>query len=59
MFRANKIDVDGYIMWESNEGERLKQPDKKPKDFYGWHKVNVEGKIMWESPEGERVRNIS
>ena len=54
-----KTDVNGKIMWESNDGERLKRPEEKPKDFYGWHKVDVNGKIMWESPEGERVHDLS
>jgi hypothetical protein len=48
-----KTDVDGQVMWEDNEGRRLKNPDEKP-DMYGWKAVHIEGRRMWESPEGER-----
>ena len=50
----HKITVDGKTMWESNEGERLKEPGEKP-DTSGWRAIYVNGKRMWESPEGERV----
>jgi len=51
----DKITIDGRVMWQSSEGERLKVPNEKP-DTYGWHRVTVEGVEMWESPEGERVK---
>lgn len=31
--RYTNTDVEGKIMWESNDGERLKRPEEKPKDF--------------------------
>ena len=49
-----KITVNGIIMWESSEGERYLELDKKP-DTEGFHKITVNGKVMWESSEGERV----
>lgn len=51
---GKKVTINGKIMWENSNGERLKEPDKKP-NTYGWHKVEVEGKVMWENNDGERV----
>ena len=51
-----KVTVNGKVMWEESNGERLKNPDEKPSDLdmYGWKKVTVDGLVMWESPDGER-----
>ncbi len=49
-----KTDVNGVVMYEASDGQRLKEPDKKP-DKCGWTKIDVDGKVMWESPEGERT----
>lgn len=50
-----KINVEGKVMWESCDGERLRLPEERPKDLYGFRKVTVEGKVMWEGRNGERV----
>jgi len=51
----NKIDVDGRVMWESNNGERVCNPDTEP-NRYGATKIEVDGQIMWENNNGERFR---
>ena len=49
----NEVTVNGQVMWEDNNGERLKNPNEKP-NMHGWQKVCVDGLVMWESPDGER-----
>jgi hypothetical protein len=50
---GEKIVVNGRVLWESPNGERRSEPDKKP-DTYGFEKITVDGQIMWEGPSGER-----
>jgi len=49
-----KTDVEGKVMWESTNGERVKNTSENNQNMYGWRKTDVDGKIMWESPDGER-----
>lgn len=58
MIGSKKITIRGKVMWENCNGERLRLPDEKPTDCYGWHKITVGGKVMWESPEGERIKEL-
>lgn len=51
-----KICVDGKIMWQSSNGERVNYPGEKI-DTYGMTKIDVDGRIMWERCDGVRILN--
>lgn len=50
-----KTDHEGQVMWQDNNGQRLRNPNEKP-NLCGWTKIYVEGMVMWESPNGERSK---